>query len=88
MKIKLAGGSIVISPENTKEQTELRKAMPRGNERVRLVKAYADDKVSATKLPALVLVLEKAKSAECDMDRKHWLAKPISFGQGELSLDK
>ena len=79
---------MIISPENTKEQTELRKAMPRGNERVRLVKAYADDKVSATKLPALVLVLEKAKSAECDMDRKHWLAKPISFGQGELLLDK
>ncbi len=87
MKVKLAGGSIVISPETPKEQAELRKAMPRGNERVRLVKAYADDKVSATKLPALVLILEKAKSTECDMERKHWLAKPISFGQGELSLD-
>lgn len=86
MRVKLAGGSIVISPENTKEQTELRKAMPRGNERVRLVKAYADDKASATKLPALVLIMEKARSQECDMERKHWLAKPISFGQGDLPL--
>lgn len=81
MKIKFSGSNIILSAESAKEARVLQAARANSErkEKVRCSRTWVGDVDSETDHAALTLTLERLRPVDCDLDRKHAIAEPVTF---------
>ncbi len=81
MKVKFSGPNIVLSAESAKEVRVLQAACANSErkEKVRCSRIWVGDVDSQTDHLALTLTLEKLRPVDCNLDRKHTIAEPVTF---------